>query len=163
MKPALPSQMARGVEVRTKYAVRHACVTQSEIRSSPVYAGHAIKPLKKLAFAHKISAWAPAVLDRIEAIRLSRRPLPTSLQGDGFPFLSSNPCGCPERNGLLSNWIFGMRAQTCQQPPACPEPGYLTSLYPLAKSKIRAADTLEQTKAANFLVRFCHIGGPSLV
>jgi len=27
MKPALPNQMARGVEVRTKYAVRHEDVT----------------------------------------------------------------------------------------------------------------------------------------
>ena len=51
---------------------------QSEIRSSPVYAGREIKPLKKLAFDHKISTRAPAVLDRIEAIRQAEGPLPHS-------------------------------------------------------------------------------------
>src|SRR5215469_6083367 len=40
-----------------------ARAAQSKIRSSPVYAGHAIKPLVKLI----ISPRAPAVSDRIEA------------------------------------------------------------------------------------------------
>ena len=39
----------------------------------------------------------------------------------GFLIPSSNPCGCPERNDLLSYRVFGMRAQTCQQRPARPE------------------------------------------
>ena len=140
-KPALPNLMARGVEVRTKYAARHADVTQSEIRSSPVYAGHAIKPLKKLAFGHKISARAPAVLDRIEAIRLSRRPLPTPLQSDGFPFLSSNPCGCLERNDLLPYRVFRMRAQTCQQRPARPEAVLYRVSPGLPRAKFRPRQT----------------------
>jgi hypothetical protein len=67
--------MARGVEVRTKSAHAPQAATPSEIRSSPVYAGRAIKPLKKLAFKHKISTRAPAVLDRIEAIRRAGKPL----------------------------------------------------------------------------------------
>jgi hypothetical protein len=49
MKPALPSLMARGVEVRTDDAARRDDHDESEIQSSPVYAGHTIKPLIKLA------------------------------------------------------------------------------------------------------------------
>jgi hypothetical protein len=56
--------MARGVEVRTKSAQAPREAAQGEIRSSPVYAGHAIKPLKNFRFPR-----APAVSDRIEAIR----------------------------------------------------------------------------------------------
>jgi hypothetical protein len=63
-KPALPNQMARGVEVRTKSTRTPQKQRKAKIRSSPVYAGHAIKPLKNFRFAR-----APAVLDRIEAIR----------------------------------------------------------------------------------------------
>jgi len=51
----------------------------------------------------------------------SRPPLPASVPNRRLPFLSSNPCGCPERNGLLSYRVFGMRAQTCQLQPARPE------------------------------------------
>jgi hypothetical protein len=47
--------------------------------------------LKKLAFEHKISTRAPAVLDRIEAIRQAGKPLPHSSPSDEFSFLSSNP------------------------------------------------------------------------
>src|SRR5438552_3271119 len=94
---------------------------QSKIRSSPVYAGCEIKPLKKLAFEHKISIRAPAVLDRIEAIRQAGKPLPHFHLTIEFSVLSSNPCGCPERNDLLPYRVFGMRAQTCQQRPARPE------------------------------------------
>jgi hypothetical protein len=79
-KPALPNQMARGVEVRTKSTRTLQEAAQSEIRFSPVYAGHAIKPLKNFRFAR-----APAVLDRIEIIGLSRRSLPVFFQSDGFP------------------------------------------------------------------------------
>jgi hypothetical protein len=47
---SLPSraQRPRGVEVRTTSAGRRVKARRSEIRSSPVYAGHAIKPLRKL-------------------------------------------------------------------------------------------------------------------
>jgi hypothetical protein len=62
---------------------------QSEIRSSPVYAGREIKPLKKLAFEHKISTRAPAVLDRIEAIRRAGKPLPHPFQRVGFRSLQA--------------------------------------------------------------------------
>jgi hypothetical protein len=77
--------MARGVEVRTKSAIRRARRRDREIRSSPVYAGHEIKPLKKLAFEHKISSRAPAVLDRIEAIRQAGKPLPHPIPTMSFP------------------------------------------------------------------------------
>ena len=99
MKPALPSHMARGVEVRTKYAHRHASVTQSEIRSSPVYAGRTIKPLKKLY----VSPRAPAVSDRIEAIRQAGRPLPTSLsrKRSAFPSFRVIPNGVSSK-GMIS-------------------------------------------------------------
>jgi hypothetical protein len=84
-KPALPNQMARGVEVRTKSTRTLQEAAQSEIRFSPVYAGHAIKPLKNFRFAR-----APAVLDRIETIRERKAPalIPP---GRRIPFLSSNP------------------------------------------------------------------------
>jgi hypothetical protein len=55
---------------------------ESEIRSSPVYAGHAIKPLAKRLVLPR----APAVLDRIEATRpKAERPLPDSAKTTGFP------------------------------------------------------------------------------
>src|SRR5665213_4327183 len=80
MKPALPNQMARGVEVRTKYAARHEDVTQSEIRSSPVYAGHAIKPLTKLVFGTRF------LRGRLQSWTGSRR--------SGTP---DNPCPHPSK------------------------------------------------------------------
>jgi hypothetical protein len=67
LKPALPNQMARGVEVRTKLASRRPKgLREAKIRFSPVYAGHAIKPLKNLRLSR-----APAVLDRIEVLSRS--------------------------------------------------------------------------------------------
>jgi len=36
-------------------------------------------------------------------------------RSDEFSSLSSNPCGCSERNDLLPYRVFGMRARTCQQ------------------------------------------------
>jgi hypothetical protein len=61
----LPSRAlwARGVEVRTKSPeAADGPRYRSKIWSSPVYAGHAIKPLKNFRLSR-----APAVLDRIEA------------------------------------------------------------------------------------------------
>ena len=85
---SLPSRtrLARGVEVRTKSARGAARrQRQSEIRSSPVYAGCKIKPLEKLAFLQYVSTRAPAVSDRIEAIRQAERPLPHSTEAMSFP------------------------------------------------------------------------------
>src|SRR4051812_24866286 len=83
---SLPSRLhrKRGVEVRTNSTVAAKCAAESKIRSSPVCAGHAIKPLRGLI----ISPRAPAVLDRIEAIGLNAfRPLPDSSHATGFhPF-----------------------------------------------------------------------------
>ena len=45
----------------------------------------------------------------------SRRAPAAIHRSDEFSFLSSNPCGCPERNDLLPYRVFGMRARTCQQ------------------------------------------------
>jgi hypothetical protein len=70
---------------------------EGKIRFSPVYAGHSIKPLKKL----DVSSLAPAVSDRIGLLRQAGTALPHSGQNDRVVFLSSNPCGCPERNDLL--------------------------------------------------------------
>jgi hypothetical protein len=48
-KPALPDPKGHGVSRFEPNTLRAAfSATQSEIRSSPVYAGHAIKPLMKL-------------------------------------------------------------------------------------------------------------------
>lgn len=129
--------MARGVEVRTKSARGAARrQRQSEIRSSPVYAGCKIKPLEKLAFLQYVSTRAPAVSDRIEAIRQAEGPLPHSTD-DGFSSLSSNPYGRPERNDLLPCGVFGMRARTCQLEASTPGSGSLPSLDRLAKGKIQ--------------------------
>jgi hypothetical protein len=84
-KPALPNQMARGVEVRTKSAQAPQEAARNEIRFSPVYAGHAIKPLKNFRFAR-----APAVSDRIETIR-ERKASALIPPGRRIPFPSSNP------------------------------------------------------------------------
>src|SRR2546430_17335828 len=51
------------------------------------------------------------------------------------PFLSSNPCGCPERNDLLPYRVFGMRARTCQQRPARPETVVYRVLAGLPRAK----------------------------
>jgi hypothetical protein len=50
LKPALPKSLAasRGVEVRTKSLLPQNNAAANQIRSSPVYAGHAIKPLANL-------------------------------------------------------------------------------------------------------------------
>src|ERR1700704_992788 len=57
-KPALPSPKAAGC--RGSNHIRHPSpsATQSETRSSPVYAGREIKPLKKLAFRRgRLQSW----------------------------------------------------------------------------------------------------------
>jgi hypothetical protein len=94
---------------------------QTKIRSSPVYAGHTIKPLKNLR-----SSRAPAVSDRIEVAGQTDGPCPIPPRRR-ILFLSSEPDGRPERNFLLSFQHFGMRARTCQQPPARSE----AAVYPL--------------------------------
>src|SRR6185312_16675769 len=109
---------------------------RSEIRSSPVYAGCKIKPLEKFAFPCKIQ------LGRLQS-RTGSRPSgkpkdPCRIpRNDEFSFLSSNPCGCPERNDLLPYRVFGMRARTCQQRPARPEPVIYRVLAGLPRAKFR--------------------------
>jgi hypothetical protein len=69
---------------------------------------------------HEVSARAPAVLDRIGAIRHAGTPLPASLQSDGF--LSLQAIHADVLKEMVSfDRVFGMRAQTRQQPPARPE------------------------------------------
>jgi len=86
----------RGVEVRTKLKSRTSPreAARRKIRSSPVYAGHAIKPLINLRFSR-----APAVSDRIEARRMTERPCPHST-GTKVPLPFERPCGRPE--GIVS-------------------------------------------------------------
>lgn len=86
----------RGVEVRTKLKSRTSPreAARRKIRSSPVYAGHTIKPLINLRFSR-----APAVSDRIEARRMTERPCPHST-GTKVPLPFERPCGRPE--GIVS-------------------------------------------------------------
>jgi hypothetical protein len=123
LKPALPklSQAAgcRGSN-QTPFTPPEG-LARSKIRSSPVYAGHAIKPLKNLR-----SSRAPAVSDRIEVAGQTDGPCPIPPRRR-ILFLSSEPMDRPERNFLLLFQHFGMRAQTCQRPPARPE----AAVYPL--------------------------------
>ncbi len=98
--PALPSldRRARDVEVRTKSpGVAGDPQHRSEIWSSPVCTGLAIKPLKNLRLSK-----APVVLDRI-GTRRSNQPVPTRFRGKrrlSLPFRAIHT-ECPERKSLL--------------------------------------------------------------
>src|SRR5882724_1109543 len=89
---SLPSQTETGWGCRGSNRTGSAppMAARSEIRSSPVYAGHAIKPLKNLTFYR----W------RLQSRTGSRRsgkpdnPCRTPSNRRDFPFLLSNPCGC---------------------------------------------------------------------
>ena len=104
-----------------------------KIRSSPVYAGHTIKPLRNRSLSR-----APAVSDRIEAHGSRRAPLPAFHRDEGSPSFEQAKRGCG-RKSLPSFRVFGVRARTCQQRPARPEAGCLSAPVRLAKSKNRAA------------------------
>src|SRR5215813_12295228 len=85
LKPALPKPFgAIGVsrfEPNSFHAARKG-LARSKIRSSPVYAGHAIKPLKNQEF---IAGACSLGQDRDR--RLDRRPLPDSTEAkDSLPF-----------------------------------------------------------------------------
>ena len=123
--------MARGVEVRTTSSTTPPWAAPCEIRSSPVYAGHTIKPLKNFRFAR-----APAVSDRIEAIRERKAPalIPPGRRNPSFRTIQAE---CLERNDLLPYRVFGMRARTCQQPPARPEAVVYRVLSGLPRAKFR--------------------------
>ena len=99
---SLPSRKPRGlrgVEVRTKSASRCQRSVVAKTRSSPVYTGHTIKPLKK----HHASSQAPAVSDRTRIIRQSRRtPLHSTAVIKASPSLRSDPIGYP-RKGMISS------------------------------------------------------------
>src|SRR5262245_21785228 len=99
LKPALPKPCgANGVsrfEPNSIHAARKG-LARSKIRSSPVYAGHAIKPLKNLR-----SSRAPAVSDSSEVHGQADVPFPNPPRRR-ILFLSSEPNGRPERNFLLS-------------------------------------------------------------
>src|SRR5262245_29745105 len=133
LKPALPKPCgANGVsrfEPNSIHAARKG-LARSKIRSSPVYAGHAIKPLKNLR-----SSRAPAVSDRIEVAGQADGPCPIPPRRR-ILFLSSEPMDRPERNFLLSFQHFGMRARTCQQQPARPEAAIYPLPYLLPRAKI---------------------------
>jgi hypothetical protein len=134
LKPALPKPFGpRGVEVRTKLQSTPPPkgLARSEIRSSPVYAGRTIKPLKNFRLSR-----APAVLDRIEVVGLTDGPCPIPPRRR-FLFLSSEPCGRPKRNILLSFQHFGMRARSRQQRPARPEAAVYPLPLGLPRAKIR--------------------------
>ena len=103
-------------------------VGAKQIRSSPVYAGYAIKPLKNLR-----SSRAPAVSDRIEAHQSTDGPCSHST-GTKLPLPFERPCGRPGRNSLLLSELYGMRARTRQQRPARPE----AAVYPLLSALPRA-------------------------
>src|ERR1700704_6493604 len=88
-KPALPSPKAAGCRGSNQIRRSSLSATQSEIRSSPVYAGRKIKPLKKLAFRRgRLQSWTGS--------RSSGTPkdlCPHPSKATGFLILSSNPCG----------------------------------------------------------------------
>ena len=83
-----------------------------------------------------IATWAPAV-GQDRGHPASRKTPAAIHRSDEFSFLSSNPCGCPERNDLLPYRVFGMRARTCQQPPARPEAAVYRVLPGLPRAKFR--------------------------
>ena len=95
-----------------------------------------IKPLRKLAFGHKFQRRR---LQSRTGSRPSGKPKdPCRIpRNDEFSFLSSNPCGCPERNDLLPYRVFGMRARACQQRPARPEAVVYRVLAGLPRAKFR--------------------------
>jgi hypothetical protein len=86
--PALPSLTARGVEVRTKLAMRRGKRRKAKIRSSPVYAGHAIKPLEKRSFRNKRFYSGACSLGQDQGYPAHRKtPAHITFQGDGsLPF-----------------------------------------------------------------------------
>src|SRR6202035_5475587 len=76
--------------------------------SSPVYAGHAIKPLRKLVSSQSACSLGQ---DPRSSAR-TERPLPaTPCKNDGFSFLSSNPGGCPLK-GMNSRHLWFWSAHT---------------------------------------------------
>ena len=99
------------VEVRTKPASqpRTGRDVEHKIRSSPVYAGHAIKPLKTRSSRGRLQSWTGS-----RHFSMLKAPALIPLKATGLlPF--EHPCGHAERNDLLSSQVFGMRARTRQQ------------------------------------------------
>jgi len=90
----------RGVEVRTKQAVsppKRASAT-AKIRSSPVYAGHTIKPLKK----RSVSSQSACSLGQDRGLPASRTTPAASIGPiKRVSFLSSIQTGCPLK-GMIS-------------------------------------------------------------
>jgi len=90
-------------------------------------------------------------------------------RADEFSLLSSNPCGCPERNDLLPYRVFGMRARTCQQPPARPEAVVYRVLSGLPRAKFRPDRRplwpliWARNGLGNFFGQFRHTRAASLV
>ncbi|CAL76854.1 hypothetical protein BRADO3051 [Bradyrhizobium sp. ORS 278] len=108
------------VEVRTKPACHNDQRSgHAEIRSSPVYAGWMIKPLRKLDFRAGACS-----LGQDSGDRLTDLPCGISRAERSF-FLPRNPEGYPQKECWLST-SFGMRAQARRQQPTRPEAGSLT-------------------------------------
>src|SRR5690242_9234865 len=135
-----------------------ASVTK-KIRSSPVYAGRTIKPLKKL----DVSSQSACSLGQDRGPPARRKtPARTPAKSDEFslPFRATLT-DVPERNDLLSNSVYGVRTRTCQRQPARPEDGYLAGLLCLAKSKIQTS--LRPAPGDEKLGIRCHMARPRLV
>jgi len=125
--------MARGVEVRTKSAMAP--------RESGVEAKSGLHPSMQ---AVRLSRWrnshffaGACSLGQDRGHPASRKTPAAIHRSDELSFLSSNPCGCPERNDLLPYRVFGMRARTCQQRPARPEAVVYRVLAGLPRAKFR--------------------------
>src|SRR5205085_4127900 len=135
LKPALPKPYgACGVsrfEPNSIHTARNGGA--NKIRSSPVYAGHAIKPLKNLRLS-----WAPAVSDRIEVVRLNRRPLPDSTETRvSLPFQRSIRTTRKEQTPIVS--AFWNASTDVPATASTSGGGYLSAPARIAKSKNRAA------------------------
>src|SRR5665213_492644 len=113
---SLPSRASRrGVSRFEPMTLTVANCEESEIRSSPVYAGHTIKPLIELAYFYESSCAGACSLGQDRG-RPARRKTPARIPPKRWlPFPSSNPCGCPEGNGLLSFRVF---RNACTDVPA---------------------------------------------
>ena len=148
----------RSVEVRTKPASDAAkAYGDAKIRSSPVYAGHAIKPLRKLVSSQSACSLGQ---DRgLPACRKTPARIPPKAMSFLFPFEQTSRMS---QKGMISqsNSAFGMRTRTRQRQPARPESGCLAGLPRLAKSKIQ---TSFRASSRRKIVRRCHATSPRLV
>jgi len=134
---SLPSRALAAAGCRGSNHIRPGRLTstaQSEIRSSPVYAGHSIKPLNKLEFIRRrLQSWtgfeAPET-PGTPARNLNQRPAP-------LPFERSRWTSGKEWSPIVS----GFRNASLGVPATASTPGArsLTTLAGVAKSKIQTS------------------------